>query len=150
MRGLLITITVAVVAAGLFAKITDEPLDSLKARAENVRPQDQGPLFAEIARREVLEADHFYTEGDITKAKQAVDAVVAYAGRASQAAQKSGKHLKDTEISLRETGRHLDDVRKTLSFEDRSYVEAAVKQVEKVRHQLLERMFGPQSKGSSQ
>ena len=149
MRWLLITFVVAVLPAGVFAKIPDEPLEALKARAESARAQDQGPLFAQIARREVAEADHLYTEGDIAKAKQAVDNVVAYAGRASEAAQKSGKHLKNTEISLRETGRQLDDVRKTLSFEDRPYVEAAVKQVEKLRQELLERMFGPQSKGSS-
>ena len=147
MRWLLITFVVAVLPASVFAKIPDEPLEALKARAESARPQDQGTLFAQIARREVAEADHFYTEGDIAKATKAVDEVVAYAGRASRAAQKSGKHLKNTEISLRETGRQLDDVRKTLSFEDRPYVEAAVKQVEKLRQELLERMFGPQSKG---
>ena len=149
MRWLLITFVVAVLPTGVFAKIPDEPLEALKARAESARAQDQGLLFAQIARREVAEADRFYTEGDIAKAKQAVDDVVAYAGRASEAAQKSGKHLKNTEISLRETGRQLDDVRKTLSFEDRPYVEAAVKHVEKLRQELLERMFGPQSKGSS-
>ena len=149
MRWLLITLVVTVMPPGVFTKIPDEPLEALKARAESARTQDQGPLFAAIARREVAEADRFYTEGDIAKAKQAVDDVVAYASRASEAAQKSGKHLKDTELSLRQTGRRLDDVRKTLSFEDRPYVEAAVKQVERLRQELLERMFGPQSKGSS-
>ena len=65
-----------------------------------------------------------------------------YAGRAAEAAQKSGKHLKDTEILLRETARRLDDVRKTLNFDDRPHVEAAVQQVEKFRQQLLDHMFG--------
>ena len=148
MRWLLIAFVVTVLAACASAKTTEEPLEALKARAESSRPQDQGPLFAAIARREVNEADHFYTEGDITKAKQAVDEVVRYAGRASEAAQQSGKHLKDTEIVLRETGRRLDDVRKTLNFEDMPYVEAAVKQVEKLRRKLLDQMFGLQSKES--
>ena len=66
--------------------------------------------------------------------------------RASEAAQKTGKHLKNTEILLRETARRLDDVSKTLNFDDRIYVEAAVKQVEKSRQQLLEQMFGLPSK----
>ena len=146
MRWLLIVFAVAVLASGGAAKTADEPLEVLKARAESTRPQDQSVMFAAIASREVNEADRFYTEGDILKAKQAVDEVVHYAGRATEAAQKFGKHLKQTEISLRETARRLDDVRKTLSFEDRPYVEAAVKQVEKRRQELLERMFGPQSK----
>ena len=148
MRWLLISFAVAVLAACVSAKTRDETLENLKARAESARPQDQGSLFAAIASREVNEADRYYTEGDIAKATQAVDEVVRYAGRAAEAAQKSGKHLKNTEISLRATARRLDDVRKTLSFEDRSYVEAAVKQVEKLRQELLEHMFGPQSKES--
>jgi len=148
MRWLLIAFVVTVLAACASAKTTEEPLEALKARAESSRPQDQGPLFAAIARREVNEADRFYTEGDVTRAKQAVDDAVGYASRATEAAQKSGKHLKNIEISLRETGRRLDEVGKTLNFEDRPYVEAAVKQVEKLRQKLLEHMFGPQSKES--
>jgi len=148
MRWLLASLLFAVAALGVSAKTGDEPLEVMKARAERARPQDQGPLFAAISGREVNEADGFYTEGDLAKAKQAVDDVVLYAGRASEAAQKSGKHIKNTEISLRETARRLDDVRKTLGFEERPYVEAAVKEVEKHRQKLLEHMFGPQSKES--
>jgi len=127
-------------------KNADEPLDALKARAEKARPQDQVHLFAEIASREVNEADRFYTDGDIAAATKAVDDLVSYAARAADAAQKTGKHLKDTEILLRSTARRLDDVRKTLNFEDRPYVDAAVKQVEKDRQQLLDLMFGGSSK----
>ena len=133
---------VFLLVALLCAKNTDEPLDALKARAENARPQEQAHLFASIARREVNEADHFYTEGDIANAKRAVAQVVQYAARAADAASSSGKHLKDTEIQLRETARRLDDVAKTLNFEDRPDVAAAVKQVEESRRKLLDRMFG--------
>jgi len=133
---------VLLVACCVSAKSAEEPLDTLKARAESARLQDQPHLFATIARREVNEVDHYYTEGDIAKATKAVDELVRYAGRAAETAQKSGKHLKDTEILLRETARRLDDVRKTLNFDDRPQVEAAVKQVEKFRQQLLDHMFG--------
>jgi len=146
MRWLRIQLAVFLLAAFAVASGADEPLDTLKARAEKARPQDQPHLFAIIASREVGEADHFYTEGDITNAKKAVDEVVRYAERAAAAAQSSGKHLKDTEILLRQTGRRLDDVRKTLNFEDRPDVEAAVKQVEKSRQKLLNHMFGLSSK----
>lgn len=128
------------------AKNAEEPLDALKARAESARPHEQPHLFAIIARREVNEADHFYTDGDIANAKKAVEEVVHYAGRAADAASSSGKHLKDTEIQLRETARRLDDVGKTLNFEDRPAVTAAVKQVEEFRQKLLDRMFNVPSK----
>jgi hypothetical protein len=147
MRWLHIPLAVILLAFAA-AKSTEEPLDALKARAENARPQDQAHLFATIARREVNEADRFYTEGDVTNAKKAVDDVVRYAARAVEAAQKSGRHLKDTEIVLRQTARRLDDVRKTVNFEDRPDLEAAVKQVEKLRQKLLDQMFGLSSKES--
>jgi hypothetical protein len=146
MRWLRIPLAVLLLSAFAVARNADEPLDVLKVRAESARLQDQPRLFATIARREVNEADGFYTEGDVTNAKKAVDEVVRYAGRAAEAAQSSGKHLKDTEILLRQTARRLDDVRKTLNFEDRPDVEAAVKQVEKSRQKLLEHMFGLPSK----
>ena len=141
-----IPLAILLLSALTVGRNTEEPLDALKARAEKARPQDQAHLFAEIAYREVNEADRFYTDGDIAAATKAVDDVVRYAGRATEAAQKTGKHLKDTEILLRSTARRLDDVRKTLNFEDRPYVEAAVKQVEKLRQQLLDQMFGMSSK----
>lgn len=143
MRWLPIPMAVLLVAGCLAAKSTEEPLEALKTRAEHARVPEQPHLFATIARREVNEVDRFYTEGDITNATKAVDDLVRYADRAAETAQKSGKHLKDTEIVLRETARRLDDVRKTLNFEDRPQVEAAVKQLEKFRQQLLDHMFGP-------
>ena len=148
MRWLHIPLAVLLLSAFAAARSAEEPLDALKARAENARPSEQAHLFATIARREVNEADRFYTEGDITNATQAVDDVVRYAARATEAARKSGKHLKDTEILLRETARRLSDVGKTLNFDDRPHVEAAVKQVEKLRQQLLDQMFGAPSKDS--
>jgi len=150
MRWLHIPLAVLLLSAFAVAKSAEEPLDALKARAENAKPQDQAHLFATIARREVNEADRLYTEGNITNATEAVDEVVHYAARATEAAQKSGKHLKDTEILLRATARRLNDVGRTLNFDDRPYVEAAVKQVEKLRQQLLDHMFGAPSKESKQ
>ena len=150
MRWLHIPLAVLLLSAFAVAKSAEEPLDALKARAENAKPQDQAHLFATIARRDVDEADRFYTEGDITNATKAVDDLVRYAARATEAALKSGKHIKDTEILLRATARRLNDVGRTLNFDDRPYVEAAVKQVEKLRQQLLDHMFGAPSKESKQ
>lgn len=142
MRWPSIPLLVVLLSGLVSAKSAEEPLDALKTRAENARLQDQPHLFATIARREVNEADRFYTEGDVANGKKAVEDVVRYATRATEAAQKSGKHLKATEITLRETARRLDDVRKTLNFEDRPEAEAAVKKVERLRQKLLDEMFG--------
>ena len=150
MRWLYILLSVILLTAGAAAKKADEPLDALKARAETAKPSDQARLFATIAGREVSEADHFYTEGDIDRAKISVEVVVRYADRAGAAAKNSGKHLKDTEIQLRQTARRLDDLRKTVNFEDRADLENAVKEVEKTRQELLDHMFGPPPKERKQ
>jgi hypothetical protein len=150
MLWLRISVAVFLLGTLLCAKNTEEPLDALKARAESARLQDQGRLFATIARREVEEADRFYTQGDVANAKNAVNEIVRYAGRAAEAARKSGKNLKRTEIVLRETARRLDDVGKSLNLEDRPTVQDAVTQVEKFRQQLLDQMFGLPSQESKQ
>lgn len=146
MRWLHIPLALVLLALCSYAKSTEEPLETLKTRAESARPQDQPHLFANIARREVSEADRFYTAGEVANATKAVDELVRYAARAAEAATKTGKQLKNTEILLRETARRLEDISKTLNFDDRTYVEAAVKQVEKSRQQILDHMFGLPSK----
>jgi hypothetical protein len=113
MRKFRIPLAVLLLSAFSVAKSAEEPLDALKARAQNAKPQEQAHLFATVA---------------------------------TEAARKSGKHLKDTEILLRATARRLDDVGRTLNFDDRPYVQTAVKQVEKLRQQLLDHMFGAPSK----
>lgn len=148
MLSLRIPVVLLLLSALLCARNTEEPLDTLKARAERARPQDQAHLFATIASREVNEADRYYTAGDVANAKTAVSEVVRYASRATDAALKSGKHLKNTEIVLRATERRLDDLGKTLNLEDRPDVEAAVKELEKFRQQLLDQMFGLSPKES--
>lgn len=149
-RGFHISMAVILLAVCVQAKSSDEPLEALKTRAESARSHDQPHLFAIIARREVNEADRFYTDGDVAGATKEVDELVRYAARAAEAAKKTGKQLKNTEILLRETARRLNDVSKTLNFDDRTYVEAAVKQVEKSRQQILDQMFGLPSKESKQ
>lgn len=143
MRRLGILVSVFLLASFCAAGRKEEPLESLKARAEAARPSEQGHLFAEVAWREVEVANSYYTAGEVEKAQAAVQEVVSYAEKAQAAAQKSGKKLKETEITIRKTARRLDDVRKTLAFEDRPAVAAAIERLEQVRKALLDQMFGP-------
>jgi soluble cytochrome b562 len=143
MRSIHISAALLLIAAMTLAGAKkDESLEELKARAESAKLSDQPALFARIARMEVDEADRHYTAGDVAAGKKAVQEVVQYAQRAGEAARKSGKHQKPTEIELRHIARRLDDLRKTLNFDDRPEVEAAVRQVEQIRQHLLDHMFG--------
>jgi hypothetical protein len=118
---------------------------ALKARATTVRTGDQGKVYAQIAFHGTEVANDQYTAGDVTKAQATIDEVVSYAQKARDAARRSNKNLKQTEITLRETSRRLEEVRRSIAVEDRPYVETAINQVEGLRKELLEQMFGPKT-----
>ena len=119
----------------------EESLEQLKARAEAARPADQPGLFLNIADRQLQNANEAFTAGNTEQGQQAVAEVVSYAERAGEAARVSGKHLKHTEIHVRKIAQRLDDIRRTLNFEDRAPLQQASDRLEHVRAELLTRMF---------
>ena len=54
--------------------------------------------------------------------------------------------MKETEKSLRECHRRLENMKRTLAAEDRPRVEAVEKQLEKLTEDVLESMFAPPEK----
>ncbi len=121
----------------------EETYEQLKARAETAKPKDRDKLFAEVSLRAVMLARTRYNESQVEKAQAAAQDAAVYAEKARDAAQSSGKNLKNTEIMLREAGRRLDELRKDLSVEDRPPVEVALHRVEAARQAVLTKMFGP-------
>ena len=123
------------------APAKDESLVALKARALR---ENQPRLYAEVVRRQVEVANDFYNAGDIQKAQGVIAEIVDLTGRCVDAAQKNPNKLKDTELTLYRAGRRLDDVRRSLAFDDQPPVQAAVERIEKARRHLLELMFQPE------
>jgi hypothetical protein len=68
--------------------------------------------------------------------------VATFSEKARDAASKSGKKLKPTEIAVRKMAHKLRDMKRTLSFEDQAPVQDAIDRLEHVRTDLLTRMFG--------
>lgn len=135
---------VLLLAAFTFAHGGDEePLDQLKARAAAAKPGDQPKLFLQIAERDLKLASDLYNHGDIDKGRATVEDLATSCESATTAARESGKHLKQSEVKMREIARRLDALKKTLSFDDRPPVQAAIDRLEKLRTELLARMFGP-------
>lgn len=121
--------------------LAGETLQQLKARVDAAHGGDQAKLCLEVASRELQQADNSFQAGDIQQGQAAVQEVVTYAERAGNAARVSGKHLKKTEIELRRIANRLDDIGRSLSFDDRVPLKAAVQRLEHVRTELLARMF---------
>jgi hypothetical protein len=142
MRQTVLILALAVVALPTLASAKDESIPQLIARAEASRPEDRPQIYAEIAERRLHNADQLFNDGKVEDAQAAVQDVVSYSDKAADASAKTGKKLKNTEITLRKMAEKLRDIKRSLAFEDQPPVQHAIEQLEKLRTDLLNRMFG--------
>ncbi|HUN89297.1 MAG TPA: hypothetical protein VMU28_10925 [Terriglobales bacterium] len=134
---------VAMVAVALLATAKDksnETIDQLRVRAAAADKRKQTDLYAELAKRELEEADSTYNT-DAEKAKALFNQSAKDAEVASQAAIDANHRLKQTEISLRELEHRMSDMRRSWAFDDRAGLDPAIQRVEAARTKLLDRMF---------
>jgi hypothetical protein len=118
-------------------------VDQLRAEAEKASGGHQALLYAELAERLVDQADQQFTQGESVKAQATIQEILSAATKARDGGVSSRRKLKETEIHLRLTQRHLEDVRRTLSIDDRPEVEAVEKKLSDFRQDLLNAMFSP-------
>jgi hypothetical protein len=142
--GLILVLILAVATS--WAVPNQASVDELKARVANARPEDRGNLCLQIAERQVAAADKLFTDGKIEEGQAALQDVVSYSQQAGEAAGKSGKHVKNTEIALRKMARRLTDIKHTLASQDQAPVQAAIDTLEKARTDLLNHMFSKKPK----
>jgi len=128
-----------------FAK-DQKSIDQLKAEAEKASGGHQAQLYAELAERTVDVADQQFTQGESVQGHETVKQVLEYASKAHDLALESRKKMKEIEIHLRETQRHLANVRRSLAADDRPSVEAVEKKLADFRQDLLDAMFAPKKK----
>lgn len=130
----------------LTAIAEQKTVDQLKAEADHAEPGQQGRLYAEIAERLVAVADKQFTDGESVKGHATVQEILQYATKAHDLAIQTRKKMKETEKSLRECHRRLENMKRTLAAEDRPNVEDVEKQIEKLTEDVLESMFAPPGK----
>jgi hypothetical protein len=121
-------------------------LDQLRAEAEKASGGHQAMLYAQLAERLVEQADQQFIQGESVKGQATVQEILNVATKARDGGISSRRKLKETEIHLRQTQRHLENVRRTLSAEDRPEVEAVEKKLSDFRQELLNLMFSPKEK----
>jgi hypothetical protein len=119
----------------------DGSLEELKARIPSAKPDDQAQICITIAERQVAAANDLFRQNKNEEAQAAVRDVVTYAGQARDAAAITGHRLKSTEIDVRKMAHKLDDIKRPLSLEDAAPVQAAIGELEKIRTDLLNKMF---------
>lgn len=117
------------------------PLDSLKQHAAAAKPEAQVKEYIDIFEQEIELGDRAYNDGDADKGLALVNDAVADASRARDAAFKSHKLIKKLEMHVRKSARRLEEIRRSLAFEDRAPVAKAVGQMEDISRELLAKMF---------
>jgi hypothetical protein len=122
-----------------------DTIAELKAKADSAHGGDQAKYSLAYAHRMLEEANNLFTSGDVEKAQADIQEVMLYTRKATDAATSSGKHMKQTEIGLRELSKRMHDVATSLAVEDRPPLREAVDTIEQLRSQLLARMFGIQT-----
>jgi hypothetical protein len=145
-RASAILLLLLLVTSALAPARKEESLQELLARAEAAKLQDQPNLYTEAAERQLKAADQFFNEGNIEDGRSAVKDVVTFSDKAGDAANKSGKQIKHTEITLRKMAAKLRDIKRGLAFEDQAPVQEAADHLEQLRTDLLARMFGKEPK----
>jgi succinate dehydrogenase/fumarate reductase-like Fe-S protein len=124
-----------------FANAEQKTVDQLKAEAEHADPSQQGRLYAEIADKLVTVADKQFTDGESVKGHATVQEILQYATKAHDLAIETRKKMKDTEKSLRECHRRLENMKRTLAAEDRPSIESVEKELARLTEDVLESMF---------
>ncbi len=142
MRQLASILVVLTLAAALHGK-DQKSVDQLRTEAEKAGGGHQALLYAELAERLVDQADQQFTQGESVKAQATIQEILSVATKARDGGVSSRRKLKETEIHLRLTQRRLEDVRRTLSADDRPEVEAVEKKLSDFRQDLLNAMFSP-------
>lgn len=123
-----------------------KPLEQLKAEADAARGGRQARLCSELALLMVDSATEQFAQGDIAKGQATVQEIVGYAGKARDGVLSSRSKMKEVEIRLRETQRHLENLKRTLTADDRPPLDAAEKKISDYRQEILDAMFGVKKK----
>lgn len=117
-------------------------VDELKRRAEHENEHSRGPVYVQIARELVEEANREYDNGEAEKAKSNIQEAVAYAEKAVSSARERGKKIKETEINLRKVSNRVEELRRSVASDEQPSLEEAHQRLEQLRTLLLDHMFG--------
>lgn len=120
--------------------------EDLASRAKAAPLDHQPEMYIRAAEHEMKLVTQLYKEGKADEAGAALTEVVSYSDSAADAATRSHKRIKNTEIDLRKMAEKLRDLKRTLNFEDQPAVQAATDHLENLRTNLLALMFGKEKK----
>lgn len=139
--GVAALLVLTVLGGSLPALARRETVEDLKAKLHTAKVSDQPRICLDIARHQLEDMEKAYSAGQIPQAQKLLQEVVDYSQQAGDAARKSRKNIKRTEIELRKMSRRLLDLKPTVDVDSRPPVQEAIDRLEHIRTQLLMQMF---------
>lgn len=115
--------------------------DKAVAKAQAANPKDCTKDCLDAARKLVDLADQYFTAGNVTDARAAMDQAGQFALKAGRDSIDTKKRRKDVEIGLRKLQRRISEIEESLNFDDRAPVHKIVTSISKTRSDILMSMF---------
>lgn len=137
---------VLVFGLGLAGQAAQKSVEQIKSEAAAASGGQQARLYAELAQRLADVASEQFAQNDIAKGQATVQEILDYAAKAHDIALDTRSKMKEVEIHLRQTQRHLENLKRTLVTEDRPPLDAAEKTLAGYRQELMDVMFAPKKK----
>lgn len=116
--------------------------ERLKASAEASTGEACTEVCLDAARKLTELSNQNFIDGHIDVAQATMRDAGKYAEKAGRESISSRKRQKKTEIGLRRLAKRMQDIERTLNFEDRPPVKQVINSVQSVRSDLLSSMFG--------
>lgn len=121
--------------------ITLEQISQLQARVEHAQPEEQAFLYAQIIAGMSQEVERQLAAGDSAKAAAALDHMTAYASRLHSTMDGKTKKIKDAEILIRETVRHMEGMVRHADIEDQGMLHSALGKLSTLQADLMLHVF---------
>jgi hypothetical protein len=118
-----------------------DTMEELRAKLEHSTGGNKAKFALEIADRQIEQANAEFTAGNTEKGQALIKEVADLVEVAGEAAIGANKRVKDTEISTRKLERRMEDIHRTVAFEDQDQIDESLKRIGVVRNKLLDRMF---------
>ncbi|MBV9180341.1 MAG: hypothetical protein JO356_03445 [Acidobacteria bacterium] len=120
----------------------EESLEQLITRAESAKTDQRPDLYMQVADRLLKSAIESYKNNRRDQFRSVVQDIVKYCDNAHAAAIDSNKHVKRTEIKIRQISTRLRDIKLNVDVDDQNQVQIAIDRLESFRTELLHSMFG--------
>ncbi len=114
----------------------------LRSRADAAKGGDCARVCIEFARNLVEQSNNSFTSGNVDIAQKQMTEAVQYAQKGAEAAMQSHRRQKHVEIALREMANRVDDIKKSLNFEDQAPLDHHIAKLNDLREKVLDEMFG--------